>query len=97
VAERHPRPRYTKDNYALVLITVVITICWGAAAPDTQWAMVVTAALQATTLFGALRASSVTGRTLRLLVAVWLLKLHVRAPAGRQCCASRARSFASSP
>jgi hypothetical protein len=72
---RHPRPRYTKDNYALVLITVVITICWGAAAPDTQWARLVTAILQATTLFGALRASSVTGRTLRLLVALWVVTL----------------------
>jgi hypothetical protein len=61
------------DNYGLVLGTVIVTICWTAAAPNEQWARVIVGLLQATTLFGAMRASSVEGRTLRITVAVWVI------------------------
>lgn len=73
MVERIPRRRYVQDNYGLVLVTVIITICWTAVAPNEEWARVIVGLLQATTLFGALRASSVEGRTLLLILSVWVI------------------------
>jgi membrane protein len=59
------------DSFGVLLLLVVATVVWTAAAPQAGWARALVVALQTATLFGALRAARVGPRVLAAAAGLW--------------------------
>jgi membrane protein len=59
------------DRFGLVLVLVLTTVGWTAAAPDEGWARALVALLQTATLFAALRASLAGRRVVTTAAVLW--------------------------
>ena len=59
------------DRYGAVLLLVVTTVAWTAAAPSTWWAHLLVVGLQTAVLYEALRASLAAPRFIGVVVGLW--------------------------